>query len=76
MIPYFQVDLHWIAKNSLIPFFYWMAVMYFYSEGRKSIFKPILMRFYMKIAANECHNFDVYYHENVEHRVRELVRTS
>lgn len=60
----------------MLPFFYWMFVMYFYLEGRKSIFKPLLMRFYRKIAANECHNFDIYYHENVEQRIRELIRTS
>lgn len=71
-----SADLHWIAKNSFIPFMYWMMVMYFYLEGRKSFFKPLLMRFYRKIAENECRNFDIYYHENVEQRVRELIRTS
>jgi len=50
--------------------------MYFYLEGRKSIFKPLLMRFYRKIAANECHNFDIYYHENIENKVRDLIRIS
>lgn len=70
------VDLHWIAKSSLLPFIFWMQLMYFYLEGRKSIFKPMLMTFYRKIAANECHNFDVYYHENIENKIRDLIRVS
>lgn len=73
---YGSVDLHWIAKNSFLPFLYWMTVMWFYLEGRRSVFKPMLMRFYRKIAANECQNFETYYHENVETRVRDLIRTS
>jgi hypothetical protein len=71
-----SVDLHWIAKSSMLPFIFWMQLMYFYLEGRKSIFKPLLMTFYRKIAANECHNFDVYYHENIENKIRDLIRVS
>jgi hypothetical protein len=60
----------------MLPFIFWMQLMYFYLEGRKSIFKPLLMTFYRKIAANECHNFDVYYHENIENKIRDLIRVS
>jgi len=35
-------DLHWICKSSLIPFMFWMNLYYFYLEGRKSLFKPLL----------------------------------
>ena len=76
VVFYYSVDLHWIAKSSMLPFIFWMQLMYFYLEGRKSIFKPLLMTFYRKIAANECHNFDVYYHENIENKIRDLIRVS
>jgi len=39
--------------------------MYMYLEGRKSFFKPLLARFYRRIAANEIYNFEVFYHENM-----------
>jgi len=37
------------------------------------LFKPLLARFYRRIAANELYNFEVFYHENVELRIRELI---
>jgi len=70
------VDIHWIMKSSFIPFFFWMQIMYFYLEGRKSFFKPLLVRFYRRIAANEMYNFEVFYHENMENKLRELIRIS
>lgn len=70
------VDLHWIAKSSFLPFMFWMQMMYFYLEGRKSFFKPLLVRFYRRVASNEIYNFEVYYHENIEVRIRELLRVA
>jgi hypothetical protein len=46
-------DLNWIAKSSYLPFLFWMQIMYFYLEGRKSFFKPLLARFYRRVAMNE-----------------------
>lgn len=43
-------------------------------EGRKSFLKPLLVRFYRRAAANECHMFEAYYHENIENKLRELLR--
>jgi len=34
--------------------------------------KPLLVRFYRRAAANECYQFEVYYHENIENKIRRL----
>jgi truncated hemoglobin YjbI len=47
-----------------------------YLEGRKSFFKPLLQRFYRRVAMNEIYNFEVFYHENIENKLRELLRIS
>jgi len=67
------LDLHWIAKSSLFPWIFWFQLMYFFLEWRKSLFKPLLTRFYRRVAANECYNFEVFYHENIELKMRELI---
>ena len=33
------IDLSWIAKSSLLPFYFWAIYTYFFLEGRKSLFK-------------------------------------
>jgi len=48
--------------------------MYFYIELRKSWAKPLLVRFYRRAAANECFMFETFYHENIENKLRELIR--
>lgn len=68
------LDLTWMAKSAVIPWLFWFQLMYFFLEWRKSLFKPLLARFYRRIAANECYNFEVFYHENIELRMRELIR--
>jgi len=70
------VDITWMAKSSLIPFVFWMQLHYIYLEGRKSFFKPLLMRWYRRVAANDIYNFNVFYHENIEVKIRELLRIS
>jgi hypothetical protein len=70
------MDLHWIAKSSFFPFVFWFQIMYFFLEWRKSLFKPLLARFYRRVAANDLYNFEVFYHENVELRIRELMNLS
>jgi len=70
------LDMHWIMKSSLLPFVFWIQIMYFYLEARKSFFKPLLNRFYRRVAANEIYNFEVFYHENIEVRIRELLRVT
>jgi len=67
------LDLHWIAQSALFPFVFWMQLMYFFLEWRKSLFKPLLVRFYRRVAANELYNFEVFYHENIELKIRELL---
>jgi len=51
-----------------------MQIMYFYIEGRKSFLKPLLVRFYRRAAANEMHTLETFYHENIENKLRELLR--
>lgn len=68
------VDLQWIAKSSYIPFIFWFQIMYFYIEAKKSYFKPLLVRFYRRASANEVFNFEVYYHENIETKLQEMMR--
>lgn len=70
------LDLHWMAKSALLPWAFWFALQYFYLELRKSFFKPLLMRWYRRVSANECYNFDVYYNDNIELKVRDLIRIS
>jgi hypothetical protein len=70
------IDIQWIAKSTLPPFFFWLSLHYFYLEGRKSVFKPLLMRFYRRVAANEIYNFHVFYHENIEVKMRQLIRVT
>jgi len=48
--------------------------MYWYLEGRSSFLKPLLVRYYRRAASNEIYQFEVYYHENIENKVRELTR--
>lgn len=66
-------DLSWILKSTIIPWCYWFYVMWFILEGRKSIFKPFLNRWYRKVASNDCYNFEVYYHENIEVCMRKII---
>jgi len=68
------VDLNWIMKSCFIPIIAYMLYLYFYIEGRKSMMKPLLVRFYRRAAANECSMFETFYHENIENKIRELVR--
>ena len=68
------VDLNWMMKASLIPVVLYMSYLYFYIEGRKSLLKPLLNRFYRRVQANECFMFESYYHENIENKIRENIR--
>lgn len=68
------VDLNWIMKSAYMPLIFWVSYLYFYMEGRKNFLKPLLVRFYRRAAANECHMFEAYYHENIENKIRELLR--
>lgn len=68
------VDLNWIFKGALLPVIFYMSYLYFYVEGRKSMMKPLLARFYRRSAANECHMFEAFYHENIENKIREMLR--
>lgn len=70
------IDMTWFAKSSFFPWLFWFSLMYFFLEWRKSFFKPLLTRFYRRIAANECYNFEVFYHENIELRMRELIQNT
>ncbi|CAK81876.1 unnamed protein product (macronuclear) [Paramecium tetraurelia] len=69
-------NLHWIAKSSFLPFLFWMQIMYFYLEGRKSFMKPLLARFYRRVAGNECFQLDQYYHENMQLKIRTLLEAA
>jgi len=49
------IDLNWMMRSSLVPWLFWFQIMYWYLEGRKSLMKPLLVRFYRRAAANECY---------------------
>jgi len=70
------IDLQWIAKSSYVPFIFWFQIMYFYIEAKKSYFKPLLVRFYRRASANEVYNFEVYYHENIETKLQQMIRVA
>lgn len=48
--------------------------MYIYVEGKNSMFKPLLQRFYRRAAANEIFTMEAFYHENIENKLRNLMR--
>jgi len=68
------VDVHWIAKSALIPWCLWGGFYYFIFEGKKSSIKPLLTRFYRRIASNEMNNLKIAWHENMEIKIRRLLR--
>eukprot|EP01017_Pseudomicrothorax_dubius_P004775 TRINITY_DN1104_c0_g1_i2.p1 TRINITY_DN1104_c0_g1~~TRINITY_DN1104_c0_g1_i2.p1 ORF type:complete len:443 (+),score=145.24 TRINITY_DN1104_c0_g1_i2:74-1330(+) len=70
------IDLNWMAKSAALPFLFWYQLMYILLEGRKSFFKPLLVRFYRRLAANEIYNLESYYHENIENKVREQMHVA
>lgn len=61
-------------KSSYIPWLFWFNLMYFYVEGKKSLFMPMLNRFYRRAAANEIFTMESFYHENIENKLRNLLR--
>ncbi|KAL4504177.1 hypothetical protein ABPG72_021015 [Tetrahymena utriculariae] len=68
------VDLNWIMKSTYIPWIFWFQLMYFFVEGKNSMFKPLLQRFYRRAAANEIFTMEAFYHENIENKLRNLMR--
>lgn len=58
-------DLHWVLKSTFLPIVTWTGVMYLTMEGRKSWFKPLLIRFYRRVAMNEMYNIQSFYSDNV-----------
>eukprot|EP00331_Platyophrya_macrostoma_P008522 CAMPEP_0176430664 /NCGR_PEP_ID=MMETSP0127-20121128/14378_1 /TAXON_ID=938130 /ORGANISM="Platyophrya macrostoma, Strain WH" /LENGTH=383 /DNA_ID=CAMNT_0017812577 /DNA_START=37 /DNA_END=1188 /DNA_ORIENTATION=+ len=76
MVGISTTDISWFAKSSFIPFVFWLQLHYIFLEGRKSFFKPLLVRFYRRVAAVDMYNFDLFYHENMEVSVREQMRVA
>lgn len=66
-------DLSWMARSMFYPWTITFATLYFYLEARKSMVKPLLYKFYNRIFHSETDNLEVYYHENIEARVRSLM---
>jgi hypothetical protein len=64
-------DLAWMMRSCLIPWLSWGFTMYFFVEGRKSMIKPLLVRFYRQIAFHEVTNLEDHYKENTEAEIRE-----
>ncbi|EGR32882.1 hypothetical protein IMG5_067880 [Ichthyophthirius multifiliis] len=71
-----SLDLNWIANSTYVPWVFWFQLMYFYVEGKKSLFMPLLNRFYRRAAANETYIMETFYAENIENKIRELLRTT
>ena len=69
-------DFHFFAEASAGAWIFAFSYLYFWTEGKKCFAIPILNRFYRKITAMEMANLDIYYSENVESRVRNLMATA
>lgn len=67
-------DLNWVARSALIPWTFWLAIHYWYLEGSSSFFKPLLQRFYRKIAANEIFYASLSFSEARELSIRDYLR--
>lgn len=70
------VDLNWMMRSSLMPVVLYFSYLYFFIEGRKSLLKPLLVRFYRQAASNEAFLLETYYHENIEVKIRENIRVA
>jgi len=66
-------DLGWMARSMVFPWLIYFFYLYWCLEGRKSLVKPMLGGFYTRIFQNEVKNLEIYYNENIEARVRELM---
>ena len=66
-------DFHFFADASAGSLVFAFSYLYFWTEGKKCFALPILNRFYRKITAMEMANLDIYYAENVESRIRNLM---
>lgn len=69
-------DFHFFAEASSSAWLFTFGYLYIWTEGKKSFAMPILNRFYRKITAMEMANIDIYYAENVEARVRNLMNVA
>lgn len=66
-------DISFYAQSALPAWMFFFTWMYFWLEAKKALFMPILNRFYRKIYGMEMRNLEVYYAENIEVRVRNLM---
>jgi hypothetical protein len=69
-------DLHIWAGSVYTAWLSIFAFLYFWLEAKNSMLMPLLLRFYNKIAAMEIENLEIYYTENIEARIRELMSTA
>jgi hypothetical protein len=69
----FTPDFHYFAQASLGAWIFAFSYLYFWTEGKKAVSMPILNRFYRKITVMEMTNLEVYYAENIEVRIRNLM---
>lgn len=68
-----SVDMHWVAKSSMIPFVYYTTLFYWTFEGRKSIMKPFYTRWYRTLAFNDFSNMQTYYKDIGRLAVKERI---
>lgn len=54
-------DIAWMTRSFMIPWLSYGFCLYFFVEGRKSMVKPFLERFYRQIAAHEMQNLEDHY---------------
>lgn len=66
-------DIYMFARGGTGAWVFLFSYLYFFAEGKKYFMMPMLSRFYRKIAAMEMNNLELYYHENVEARCRNLM---
>lgn len=61
------------AESAMVSWFFLFSCLYYFTEGKKYFWMPLLTRFYSKISLMEMANIQTYYQENVEARVRNLM---
>jgi hypothetical protein len=65
------VDISFMMRSTFLPWLLYMSSAYWMIEGKKSLFKPLLLRFYRRITEHEVTNVTQHFKENTEALVRQ-----
>jgi len=66
-----SISLFLFLKNKIYLWFLFKFIRFkIFTLYNLYFFRPLLSRFYRRVAANEVYNFEVFYHENIENKLR------